>query len=226
MPDKPSANMTEYYARRAGEYEEIYEKPERQEDLARLRAELPPLFSGHDVLEIACGTGYWTSRIAMRARTVLATDVGDDVLGIAGAKANMPRAVTFVRADAFSLEGVDGAFSAAMVGFWWSHVLLEKRNTFLDVLKAKLMPGALVVMVDNRHVPDSSTAVWRTDDQGNTHQLRTLRDGSQFEVVKNYDTEQSIRHAVERVGSLTRFENLEYYWWCAWRMKTPRTGSQ
>ena len=226
MPDKPSANMTEYYARRAGEYEEIYEKPERQADLARLRAELPPLLSGHDVLEIACGTGYWTSRIAMQARTVRATDVNEDVLAVARAKANMPRAVTFVRADAFSLEGVDGAFSAAMVGFWWSHVFLEKRAAFLDVLKAKLMPGALVVMVDNRHVPDSSTAVCRTDKQGNSHQLRTLHDGSRFEVVKNYDTHESIRTAIDRVGTLIRFEELQYYWWCAWRMKPRSSGSQ
>lgn len=222
MPENPSANMTEYYARRAGEYEKIYHKPERQEDLARLRADLPPLFCGLDVLEIACGTGYWTSLIAKQARTVLATDVGEEVLAIARAKAEMPGTVTFARADAFSLEGVNGAFSAAMVGFWWSHVLLENREAFLEVLRTKLMPDALVVMVDNRHVPDSSTAVCRTDDQGNTHQLRTLQDGSRFEVVKNYDTQQSIRTAVDRVGTLIRFEELEYYWWCAWRMKPRR----
>ncbi|HEY6168738.1 MAG TPA: class I SAM-dependent methyltransferase, partial [Verrucomicrobiae bacterium] len=55
--------LAEYYARRAGEYERIYAKPERQADLAALRARLAEAFRGRRVLEIACGTGYWTEVI-------------------------------------------------------------------------------------------------------------------------------------------------------------------
>src|SRR5712692_10327984 len=59
--------MREYYARRAVEYERVYAKPERQDDLARLRRLLQADLAGHDVLEIACGTGYWTTAIAETA---------------------------------------------------------------------------------------------------------------------------------------------------------------
>ena len=72
--------LKEYYAARAGEYEQIYELPERQEDIARLRGMLQALLSGHDVLEVACGTGYWTLPISVTARSILATDVGEEVL--------------------------------------------------------------------------------------------------------------------------------------------------
>lgn len=47
-----------YYAARAAEYERIYDKPERQAELQRLRALIPAYLAGRSVLEIACGTGY------------------------------------------------------------------------------------------------------------------------------------------------------------------------
>lgn len=53
-------DLRAYYARRAVEYEAIYAQPERQADLRTLEAALPACFSGRSVLEVACGTGWWT----------------------------------------------------------------------------------------------------------------------------------------------------------------------
>ena len=47
-------NLKSYYAHRAHEYERIYHKPERQQDLANLELLLPQLLAGRNVLEIAC----------------------------------------------------------------------------------------------------------------------------------------------------------------------------
>ena len=69
--------MVEYYARRAAEYEDVYRKPERQSDLVRLTERLAAAFPGMDVLEVACGTGYWTRRLAKSARRIVASDVSD-----------------------------------------------------------------------------------------------------------------------------------------------------
>ena len=52
-----SDTLKEYYARRAPEYENVYLKPERQQDIATLRALLQQLLAGHTLLELACGTG-------------------------------------------------------------------------------------------------------------------------------------------------------------------------
>ena len=49
-------DLTAYYRERAAEYDAVYDKPERQDDLARLRALLPPLVAGRSVL-VAWGTG-------------------------------------------------------------------------------------------------------------------------------------------------------------------------
>ena len=56
--------LLDYYARRAQEYEQIYQKPERQIKLALLKAYLIKLLAERDVLEVACGTGYWTAFLA------------------------------------------------------------------------------------------------------------------------------------------------------------------
>ena len=48
-----------YYAARVAEYDRVYAKPERQADLRALRRWLPDRFTGAQLLEVACGTGYW-----------------------------------------------------------------------------------------------------------------------------------------------------------------------
>ncbi|MDX1488039.1 MAG: hypothetical protein R3268_07560, partial [Acidiferrobacterales bacterium] len=71
-----------YYSRRASEYEEIYEKPERQRDLARLKTMLGDLLRGQRILEVACGTGYWTAVIAPVAQSIVATDTSEETIAI------------------------------------------------------------------------------------------------------------------------------------------------
>ena len=124
MQDERSAAppMQEYYDKRAREYEAIYDKPERQRELAWLRERLPKLYAGRTVLEIACGTGYWTQYIAPGARRVHACDINESVLEIAADKPIARDRVHFFRADAVSLEGVPPGCDGAFAGFWWSHV--------------------------------------------------------------------------------------------------------
>src|SRR4051812_8289667 len=116
------SGLQSYYDKRAREYERIYDKPERQAELAWLRERIPRLFRNRTVLEIACGTGYWTQFIALAARHVHASDINDSVIEIAREKPLPPARVTFHRADALTLQGAPDGCDAAFAGFWWSHV--------------------------------------------------------------------------------------------------------
>jgi len=175
-----------YYARRAAEYERIYARPERQADLARLCAEIPAALEGATLLELACGTGWWTRHGARLAASWLATDVNPETLAIAQHKV-MPACVRFAVVDAYTLSGLEGQhFDGAFAGFWWSHVPLARLRSWLTLLHAKLDAGARVVLLDNRFITGSSTPIARRDDDGNSYQQRTLDDGSVHEVLKNF----------------------------------------
>src|SRR5919106_4408938 len=132
--------LEKYYALRAAEYESISDKPERQADLAQLRSGLPRLFDGERVLEIACGTGYWTPLIAAKAESMLATDYNEETLAIARSKRYPKGNVRFERADAYALPPWPHKFSACYAGFWWSHVPVRKLEEFLTGLHGRLQP--------------------------------------------------------------------------------------
>ena len=209
--------MAAYYARRAATYERVYFKPERQADLRAIEAWLAGRFIGRKVLEIACGTGWWTPHGAARAVHWRATDLNPETLAVAQAKPAMPAAVRFQTVDAYTLAELgDESFDAAFAGCWWSHVPLHRLPVWLDTLHARLAPGALAVMLDNRYVPGSSTPISRTDAAGNTYQLRTLDDGSTHEVLKNFPT---AAQAIAALGARARnpqWIEWPHYWALAW----------
>ncbi len=208
--------MRVYYTQRAREYDSVYNKPERQGDLRRLGKALPELLAGHDVLEVACGTGFWTQRVAKSARSILGVDIGREVLGIAAAKPYPRGKVRFARADAYRLEGIDGAFSAALAAFWWSHVPLSRLDEFVGSLHRCLGEGRRVVLVDNRYVAGSSTPIARVDRSGNSYQRRRLEDGTEFEILKNFPTPEDIRCSLAGLARCVRIVELDYYWYAVY----------
>ena len=205
--------LRQYYARRAEEYEAIYAKPERQADLAILRREFTAAFPARNVIEIACGTGYWTPRIADSAASVDAFDINEETLTIARMKNPDPTRVRYALADAYALPAPARRYDAAFGGFWWSHVPWQDLPRFLDGLHNVLAPGARVIFFDNRYVEGSSTPVSRVDSEGNTYQLRKLADGSQHEVLKNFPEPDALKATVAPYAASADVHLLQYYWW-------------
>ncbi|MGZ8268185.1 MAG: class I SAM-dependent methyltransferase [Burkholderiales bacterium] len=211
MPQAGNA-LAAYYAARAQEYERIYEKPERQRDLARLRQLVPVYFENRDVLEIACGTGYWTQFIAPAARTVTAIDINSETLAIARAKAFPPGRVEFEEADVHRLPVRPSRFTGAFAGFWWSHLRRAERRPFIETLHRALAPGAVVVALDNLYVEGSSTPISHVDAEGDSFQQRRLDDGSQHTVLKNFPSEAELLADIDGVGIAPEYTALDYYW--------------
>ena len=205
------AHMQSYYAARAREYDEVYLKTERQADLRAMERWVPPHFSGASVLEIACGTGYWTQFIATSAARIVALDTSPETMAIA--RNRVPAAkVEFRASDAYRLAATPGRFNAAFAGFWFSHVPLSRRREFLQGLNAVLDPGAKVVLIDNRYVEGSSTPIAESDADGNTHQARKLKDGSAHRVLKNFPSAAELKACIVGIGSAGRFTGWQYYW--------------
>jgi demethylmenaquinone methyltransferase/2-methoxy-6-polyprenyl-1,4-benzoquinol methylase len=211
--------LQRYYSKRASEYEQIYDKPERQHELEWLRRRVPGLLRNRTVLEVACGTGYWTQFIAREARHVYACDINEAVLEIAREKPIAKDRVSFFKADAIALEGAPSGCDAAFAGFWWSHVKKSDLGRFVQSLAAHVKPGALVAILDNSFAAGSSTPISRRDAEGNTYQVRKLANGEAYEVLKNFPSAEELAEAVRPVADEAHLEALTYYWLLVFRLR-------
>lgn len=210
--------LAAYYAKRAGINEQAYQLPACQADLAELRRRLHETLAGHRVLELACGTGYWTQYYADAAQSVLATDINPEMLALAEAKGLPADKVKWQLADAFHVEAHE-PFSACFAGFWWSHVLRQEQEGFLQHLRQQLGKDTLLVLMDNVYVEGISTTIARTDLEGNTFQIRTLPNGERHEVLKNYPTDSALRKKLAAATKDIRIVRLEHYWMLTCRLK-------
>ena len=205
-------DIVAYYAKRIEEYDLVYKKPERQSDLSILKTMVIDSFIGSDVLEIACGTGFWTSCIAEKASSILATDYNSEMLQKAASREYGTCTLDFQSANAFELNRLSRDFSAGFCGFFWSHVPRHKRNAFIKSFHSRLRDKSIVVIIDNIYVKGSSTPVSRMDNDGNTYQIRNLADGSVHEVLKNFPTEFELRDVLTKYSYSIEYIPLQYYW--------------
>ena len=205
-----SSSIVDYYEARASQLEAVYDRPERQADLLVLRHWLAREAQGLTLLEVACGSGYWTRVAASTAKAILAIDCNPSPLALARSK-NLGPHVTFARADAFALPTVAAQFDGGMAHFWWSHVSLADQQRFLVHFASKLRNRAKLLMIDNNFAA-GSTPISRRDALGNTYQRRRLAGGEEYEIIKNFPTGEELRHSLEgRCASVTVLQ-LEHYW--------------
>ena len=222
MTLKPALNtdMSAYYARRASTFDMVYAKPERQHDLVILREWVRTTLAGHRILELACGTGYWTAEAAQVAQSVLATDLAPAMIAIATARKLSADKVSFAIDDAFDsrIDLSTQPVSAVFAAFWWSHVRREEQDRFMVRLRQQVGKDALLVLIDNVYVEGSSTSIARTDLQGNTFQIR-LQDGERFEILKNFPTDSALRKRLGAHLKDIRIQRVEHYWMLTGRLK-------
>ena len=211
-----SDEATRYYASRTDVYDDSGGDAESLR--APIKARYRVLFKGRDVLEVACGSGYWTRVLGETAASVLAVDINREILHEASERCRDLPNVTFRIADAFTFLSVPTGFDAAVAVWWYSHVPGANVPQFLHALCGVLAPGALVLFVDQ--LPGEG-AVLAADAGGNILETRDLPDGRKFSVIKNFPTESELRAAIAPFG-----EDFSYaahpdggWWEVAWRVK-------
>ncbi|MEM8484297.1 MAG: class I SAM-dependent methyltransferase [Bacteroidota bacterium] len=209
--------MQAYYEKRQPEYEAIYQKPERQEDLLWLCDALSPHVRRRRVLELACGTGYWTRRMKHDATSIHATDISAQ-LAEAAVMSCDHASVTGDTLDAFNLpDNLD--FDCVVAGFLYSHILIEQRASFLKGLTASLPIDTTLLLYDNKYVPGSSTPISRTTPTGDTYQRRKLKDGSQHEVLKNFPTKKELQTTLQPFCNDVVVLESTYFWFATGKLR-------
>ena len=210
--------MLDYYNKRLVEYEAIYAKPERQTDLKKLVAHLQADVKSCSVLELACGTGWWTERLAPHAASWTATDADPGALEVVRHK-NIQGLSAIHTLNAYQPH-VTAPVDCVFAAHWYSHLLHDECAAFLNAVSTCLKPGGRLIMLDNNYVTGSSTPISRTDVHGNTYQARPLQDGSMHEVLKNFPSHSQLKEASNANFDSCQFGHslslhTEHYWFVA-----------
>jgi protein-L-isoaspartate O-methyltransferase len=208
----------QFYAKSASNHDRVYDRPERQHDLAAMRTHVAEALRGHVVLELACGTGYWTSVVAASADSVVAIDINPEMIALAKLRALPADKVQFRVADACKLPDDLGSFTAVFIGFWWSHVKREQQEKFLAHLRSKV-GDVFIVLLDDVYVEGSSETVARTDLEGNTYYIGVAPDGERYEIPKTYPSDSALRKKLASSVREIKIVRLEYYWMLTCRLK-------
>jgi hypothetical protein len=83
------------------------------------------------------------------------------------------------------------------------------------VFHSKLEPGAVVVFGDNK---ERGT---EPDAEGNSYQDRSLPDGSQHRVIKNWPEPAEWRALLEPMARSIEFQEFEKDWFVCYALKRP-----
>lgn len=175
---------------------------------------------------MACGTGYWTRQVSATATSIIAVDLAPETLAIERAQTKPDAPIDYRIGDAFNLAVVGGAVDSGLVAFWWSHVTVETLRAFLTGLHRRLGKDAKVLVMDNRYVEGSNYPITRTDASGNTYQRRTLDNGAEYEVLKNFPSGAEVSRAIVDAGGIAPvIRELSFYWYATYVVGGAEDGA-
>jgi demethylmenaquinone methyltransferase/2-methoxy-6-polyprenyl-1,4-benzoquinol methylase len=201
-----------YYRARANEYDDWFfrrggydrgpEANQRWFDQvetvrARLDGELARLPEDAAILELACGTGIWTERLAASGRAVHALDAAPEVLELNGARlaaAGRRDAVAYQQADLFAWRP-QRRYALVFFGFWISHVPASHFERFWQRVGDSLADHGRFFFVDNLRGRRGAAS-----DQNGERARRTLADGRAFEIVKVFHEPAALERRLSAMG--------------------------
>jgi len=204
----------EYYRKRAETYEEIYyrDQPDRRKEIDDEVIRVRELARDKSILELACGTGYWTKVMSETAREITSSDVSDEMLSIAKRKPAVAP-VTFVQADMFNHVWPEVNFQVVAVGFWFSHQPRQEYDRFFDLISRPLVKDGSIWLIDNNPPAEGAGhELVRIDEFGNAYKRRYLKDGISYTILKNYFSETELRELFSPRFAIKRLTYGVYYW--------------
>jgi SAM-dependent methyltransferase len=215
--------VAKYYALLGEAIEDKYLEPDMDDDIDDMSIHLGNLLSGHTVLELGCGTGFWTEVVAESAASVLAVDINASLIDIARERGMPEGKVTFRVADALDLPedlgtGI-GKITAVLVSFLWSHLNKKEQESLLATLKKRLGKDVLLVLLDDSFVEGFSETIAKTDAEGTTYEIVTAPNGERFEVPKSYQSDSALRKRLGNAGKEIKIERVEFFWILTCRLK-------
>lgn len=205
LPSDILEHQIAYYRARASEYDEWFLRLGRYDrgadwnaawfrEVAELEALLAHVQPAGDVLELACGTGWWTERLARTAATLTAVDASPEVIAL-NRQRLAGRPVSYHQADLFAWAPPQ-QYDVVFFSFWLSHVPPERFAAFWALVGRALRPEGRVVFFDSYQAPPADGA----DAAESLLSHRELKDGRAYTIVKVFYQPEPLRRQLASLG--------------------------
>jgi SAM-dependent methyltransferase len=206
------AEQIRYYEDRAPVYEDLWFRRGPYDmgadwnatwfrETAAVEAAVDELDATGSVLELACGSGLWTRRLAPGARRYLGVDAAPAMLALNAQRAvDLP--VELVNADVFAWEPSGGErFDLIFFGFFLSHVPPDRFEGWWERLGGWLASSGVVSFVDDVAAPDRPRSSDGIED-GPTfaHRRRLPGDEKEYAIVKVFHEPGELASRLQRMG--------------------------
>ena len=219
------ADQIAYYRARAGEYDDNLRRlgryvsmggsiagraeDEDGKEVGILLEALDGMGPFDNVLELACGTGWWTQWLAQHARHVTAVDAADEMLALNRERVKAGN-VRYILADVFSWKP-DGQFDLVFFAFWLSHVPRDRFAAFWQLVGDSLAPNGRVFFIDELGTDQTRGMETRVDGDA---VLRELEDGLRFRAVKVFYQPSELEAKLHALGwnVEVRPAGSRFYW--------------
>jgi demethylmenaquinone methyltransferase/2-methoxy-6-polyprenyl-1,4-benzoquinol methylase len=221
VDDEVLAEQLAYYRARVDEYDAWFTRTGRYDRgevaTATWRAETEVVrgwlraieLRGRDVLELAPGTGLWTTQLLDAGAAVTAVDAAPEMLDALRAQDLGPR-LALVQADLFVWRP-PRRFDAVVACFFMSHVPDERFDAFCGLLAASLRDGGTVFLVDSIRTPTSTAVDHVLPDPSSQTMVRRLDDGRTFRVVKRFREDDELVAACASAGITASVQRTATY---------------
>lgn len=203
----------EYYQMRAGEYDKMYtrDNPGRQKELAELYALSSDTLEGRHIIDLACGTGYWTRIVSEKAVSIVGLDINSGTLSEAKKKRHQCP-VNFIQADVFRLPFEDRQFNGLLATYLISHIKRHDLDDLARRVRRVLESGTRAFFCDNNLACELKPRLIWDKDHINSYKVRRLEDGREFQILKNYFEREELLSIFKSWGRIERITFRTFYW--------------
>ncbi len=201
-----------YYRDRAGEYDEWWFRQGRYDRGSALNAlwfadvamvedafdAFLAAFRPRSALELACGTGLSTRRIAPQVAHLTAVDASPEAIAINRARVACDN-VEYVVADLFAWIP-PARHDLVFMSFWLSHVPDDHFDALWTMVRSALNPGGCAYVIDSAHDPTSTARNHPRPEADAGEVTRKLNDGRTFRIVKIFHEPAALNARLHRLG--------------------------
>ena len=209
-----------YYRARAAEYDAWFLRQGRYDrgeahaaqwfaEVARVAEALDTFAPRGDILELACGTGWWTERLVRYGASLTAVDASPEVVALNKNRLS-GSPVTYIEADLFTWQP-ERTFDTVFFSFWLSHVPPERFDAFWETVRRCLNPGGRVFFIDSRYEQASTARDHRLNGAEALSVTRRLGDGRTFKIVKVFYESDRLEAQLRELGWQAEMQQTETF---------------